>query len=513
VGEIVAEDRIREIKIEKIQKLRDKGLQPYPERWQRTHTPGQASQLEAGVGGVRVCGRIVSRRDFGKLTFFDVQDVGGRMQCSLQRDDLGKESYTDFIKLVDVGDFVGIEGETYHTKIGQLTVRGSSWQILGKMLRPMPEKFHAIADREIRYRRRYLDLITDADSRARFRLRHDFIRALRKGLDEAGFDEVETPVLQTKPSGALARPFETHHAALDIPVYLRIAPETYLKRCVVAGFDRVYEFARVFRNEGMDPSHLQDFTMLEYYASYWNYIDNMDFTERLLRQAIEASTGSLQVTHAAGEIDFSGEWPRRPLLDLIQEHSGIDVNACPDADSLRSALGSAEITIDGAEKFGRGALIDQLYKKRVRSRITSPTFVTSHPVDLSPLARRNDDEANISDRFQLVIHGWEVINAYSELVDPIDQRARLEEQAALNAEGDSEAMVMDEDYLMAMEHGMPPISGWGMGIDRMVALLCGAENLRDVVLFPLLKPEEGSAVEDAILEAGEEAPAIEGADA
>ncbi len=504
----MAEDRIRDIKIEKIQKLRDQGLQPYPERWERSHTLEQAAGLEEGQPGVRICGRIVSRRDFGKLTFFDLQDMQGRMQCSLQRDDLGKESYSDFIKLVDVGDFVGIEGDTYHTKIGQLTVRGNQWQLLGKMLRPMPEKFHAISDREIRYRRRYLDLITDEDSRARFRLRRDFIRALREGLDGAGFDEVETPVLQTKPSGALATPFETHHAALDIPVYMRIAPETYLKRCIVAGFDRVYEFARVFRNEGMDPSHLQDFTMLEYYASYWNYIDNMDFTENLLRKVIEQCTGSLQVPHPSGEIDFSGPpWPRRALLDLIEEHSGIDVSSCPDADSLRKALDSAGIVIDGAAKFGRGALIDQLYKKTVRPRISAPTFVTSHPVDLSPLARRNDEETSISDRFQLVIHGWEVINAYSELVDPIDQRGRLEEQAQLNADGDDEAMVMDEDYLMAMEHGMPPISGWGMGIDRMVALLCGVENLRDVVLFPLLKPEEGNAIEEAILDAGEEAPA------
>ena len=298
-----------------------------------------------------------------------------------------------------------------------------------------------------------------------------------------------------------------------MPVYLRIAPETYLKRCVVAGFDRVYEFARVFRNEGMDPSHLQDFTMLEYYASYWNYIDNMDFTEKLLSSVIEQCTGSLQVPHAAGEIDFSGPWPRRSLLELIEQSTGIAVESCPDADSLRSALQTAGLHSDGAPKRGRGALIDQLYKKTVRPSITQPTFITSHPVDLSPLARRNDEEPTISDRFQLVIHGWEVINAYSELVDPIDQRQRLEEQAKLNAEGDDEAMMMDEDYLLAMEHGMPPISGWGMGIDRIVALLCGAENLRDVVLFPLLKPEEDSDIDDAILEAGEETPAIEGAEA
>lgn len=509
----VAEDRIREIKIEKIGKLRDAGHHPYPERWERSHTLAEASGLEEGATGVRICGRIVSRRDFGKLTFFDLQDLHGRMQCSVQKDDLGADSFKEFNKLVDIGDFVGVEGEVYKTRIGQLTVRASQWTFLGKMLRPMPEKFHAISDREIRYRRRYLDLISDEESRNRFRLRRDFIRALRDGLDEASFDEVETPVLQTKPSGALATPFETHHAALDIPVYMRIAPETYLKRCIVAGFDRVYEFARVFRNEGMDPSHLQDFTMLEYYAAYWNYIDNMDFTENLLRSAIEKCTGSLVVPHTAGDIDFGGEWPRKSMTDLVQEHAGINLSECPDADSIRAAIAGRGISLDDVDHLGRGALIDQLYKKTVRPHLKQPTFVVQHPVDLSPLARSNDDDPTITDRFQLVIHGWEVINAYSELVDPIDQRGRLEEQAKLHADGDDEAMVMEEDYLMAMEHGMPPISGWGMGIDRMVALLCGAENLRDVVLFPLLKPEEGNAVEEALFNEGEEAPAIEGADA
>ncbi len=511
--ETVAEDRIREIKIEKIEKLREAGHHPHPERWERTYSLAEAASLPEETSDVRVCGRIVSRRDFGKLTFFDLQDIHGRVQCSVQKDDLGAESFKEFNKLVDIGDFVGIVGETYKTRIGQLTVRASEWNFLGKMLRPMPEKFHAISDREIRYRRRYLDLISDEESRTRFKMRRDFIRALRNGLDEARFDEVETPVLQTKPSGALATPFETHHSALDIPVYLRIAPETYLKRCIVAGFDRVYEFARVFRNEGMDPSHLQDFTMLEYYAAYWNYVDNMDFTEALLRSAIEECTGSLVVSHAAGDIDFGGEWPRLSMTDLILQHAGIDLRTCPDADSLRAAISERGISLEDVDRLGRGALIDLLYKKTVRHQLKQPTFVIQHPVDLSPLARSNDDDPTITDRFQLVIHGWEVINAYSELVDPIDQRERLEEQAQLHADGDDEAMVMEEDYLLAMEHGMPPISGWGMGIDRMVALLCGAENLRDVVLFPLLKPEDGTAVDDALFNEGEETPAIEGADA
>ena len=487
----MAEDRIREIKLEKIAQMREMGLHPYPERFERSHTLARANQLAEGSEGVRLAGRIVSRREFGKLTFFDLQDLEGRFQCSLQVDVIGQDSFKVFSKLVDVGDFVGIEGSLYLTRIGQLTLQGSSWQLLGKTLRPLPEKYHAIADTELRYRRRYLDMIMDEESRKRFHLRGRLIRHLRSSLDSSGFEEVDTPVLQTKASGALATPFETHHKALDMPVYLRIAPETYLKRLIVGGYDRVYEFARVFRNEGISPAHLQDFTMLEYYVAYWNYVDNMNFTEKLLGEAIGETLGTLQVSYGDETIDFSGRWPRRSIGELISEHASIDIDEHGDADSLRSAIGASGIELDGVDKFGRGGLIDQLFKKVCRPRLRQPTFVTSHPVDLSPLARRNDDNPEITDRFQLVIRGWEILNAYSELVDPIDQRQRLEEQASLRAAGDTEAMEMDEDYLLAMEYGMPPISGWGMGVDRFAALASGVENLRDIVLFPLMKPLDG----------------------
>ncbi len=486
----MSDDEIRRIKLEKIERLREMGRNPYPERFDRTHTLSEANEIEEGVTNVRIAGRMISRKEFGKFAFFNLQDLDGQCQASIQIDKVGKETFNEFSKLADIGDFIGVDGEMGRSKIGTPTVKIDSYQILGKTLQPLPEKYHGIADQESRYRRRYLDLIMDEESRRRFRLRGRLIRSIRRILDENGFDEVDTPVLQVKPSGALAKPFVTHHNALDMPVYMRIAPETYLKRCIVAGYDRVYDVARVFRNEGMDPSHLQDFTMLEYYCAYWNYVDNMDFTEKLIRECLEECLGTLQVTVGDDTIDFGGDWPRRSLGELIEEHSGIKIAECPDAESLKAAIRDRSITVDKIDKLGRGALIDQLYKKVCRPKLIQPIFVTSHPKDLSPLARANDDDPTITDRFQLVVRGWEILNAYSELVDPIDQRERLEEQAKLGAAGDDEAMDMDEDYLMAMEHGMPPISGWGMGIDRFAALAAGVENLRDVVLFPLMKPEE-----------------------
>jgi lysyl-tRNA synthetase class 2 len=310
---------------------------------------------------------------------------------------------------------------------------------------------------------------------------------MRRVLDDSDFIEVDTPILVNKPSGALAKPFSTHHNALHMDCFLRIAPETYLKRLIVGGYEKVYEFARCFRNEGMDPSHLQDFTMLEYYVAYWSYEENMTFTEEFVKEMLVRVYGSLEAAEEKTGIDWSGDWPRRPMSDLIDEETGIVIADHPEADGLRTLLKGMDLDIEDIDRLGRGALIDQLYKKTVRPKLVKPTFMTKHPIDLSPLARRNDEDPTVADRFQLVVNGWEIVNAYSELVDPLDQAARLEAQASLRAGGDAEAMVMDEDYLMAMEHGMPPISGWGMGIDRFVALLTDQGNLRDVVLFPLLK--------------------------
>lgn len=476
------------------------GVHPNPERFPRTHRLAEAKALADGTTGVRICGRLILVRDMGKMSFATLQDMGGDMQIQLLRDGLhadpeqSRRLYQRFVKLTDLWDFVGVEGEVFTTKTGEKTVKVSSWTFLGKALHPPASKYKGTTG-ELNWRRRYVDLVANPETRVRFRLRSAIVREMRAFLDANGFDEVETPILCTQASGALARPFISHHNAMDMPVVMRIAPETYLKRCIVGGFDRVYEFARCFRNEGMDPSHLQDFTMLEFYASYWNYQDLMTFTEDLVRHTITKATGSAVVKRGERTIDFGQPFPRRSLRDLILEASGIDIDLFQDAPSLKKAIFERKVDLENPDA-GRGSLIDQLYKRTARPRLIQPTFVVRHPVDLSPLARRSDEDPRAADRFQLVVDTWEVVNAYSELVDPIDQRARLEEQAALRTQGDDEAMELDLDYLCAMEHGMPPIAGFGLGIDRFTALVADAPNLRDVVLFPLLKPQDGSAAGD-----------------
>mgnify|MGYP001326758962 CR=1 FL=1 len=493
----MAEEDYRQRRLEKRRALEAQGVHAHPERFDRTHTLAEAAALPEGTP-VRVAGRIVNHRIKGGRTFTVLQDLSGSLQVSATRDGLdpdperSKALYQRWTDLLDLWDFVGAEGELFRTKTGELTVGVKSWTFLGKALQPPPSKFHGLADTEQCWRKRYVDLVANPETRGRFRLRTRVTRALRQYLDQHGFEEVETPILCNQASGALARPFLSHHNSLDMQVVLRIAPETYLKRLVVGGYDRVYEMARCFRNEGMDPSHLQDFTMLEFYAAYWNYEDNMRFTEALVRHVVQEATGGLTVQRGERTIDFSGEWPRRSLRDVILEHAGIDIDQHADAASLRAAILARKVELENPDA-GRGSLIDQLYKRTARPKLIQPTFIVKHPIDLSPLARRNDQDPKVADRFQLVVDTWEVVNAYSELVDPIDQRGRLEEQSRLRGKGDDEAMEMDEDYLSAMEYGMPPISGWGMGIDRFVALITDVPNLRDVVWFPLLKPLEGDA--------------------
>ncbi|NLP01420.1 MAG: lysine--tRNA ligase, partial [Fibrobacter sp.] len=340
--------------------------------------------------------------------------------------------------------------------------------------------------------KRFLDLIMSEESRERFKKRTQIISIIRNFLNNHGFTEIDTPVLTNKATGALARPFVTHHNALDIDVYLRIAPETYLKRAIAGGFDRVYEFARSFRNEGMDASHLPDFTLLEYYCAYWNYIDNMNFTEALFKELLMKLNGSLKLTYEGTEISFEGQWPRFSFRELILRDCGIDIDKFATRDELMAEIKRQGIKFEtdvDVARAGRGTLIDLLYKKVSRPALINPVFITHHPLDLSPLARKNDQNPMVVDRFQLVVNGWEVVNAYSELVDPVDQAERFKQQAEARAHGDQETMEVDNDFLQCMEFGMPPISGWGMGIDRIVALLTNASTLRDVILFPLMRPE------------------------
>lgn len=482
--EVVRREKVLEIK---------KVCNPYPERFEITHELADVKNLEDGTKDIRVAGRIVLMRKMGKLSFLTIRDIMGSIQVSIKVDMVGEENYEFFKNNFDLGDFIGVSGEMFTTHTGEKTVRADSFVFLGKALKPLPDKFHGLSDVEACYRERYVDLIMNDDTRERFVLKYKFMKEIRRYLEDNNYIEIETPVLINKPSGALARPFTAHHNALDMDVYLRIAPETYLKRAVVGGFSRVFEFARCFRNEGVDSTHLQDFTMLECYCSYYNYEDNMKFLEGMLKSVVEKLFGSLIIHINDKEIDISKPWGRVSFRDLVLKYASIDINVCNTKESLLNAIKEKGIVLESETDInllGFGNLVDLLYKKVARPNLIEPVFLTSHPVDLSPLARSNDDDPSITDRFQLVMNGAEILNAYSELVDPIEQHKRLESQALLNSQGDEEAMQMDNDYISAMEYGMPPISGWGMGIDRFLQVILGVDNIKDIVLFPLLRPKE-----------------------
>lgn len=467
--------------------------QPYPEKFITNYSILEASNLEDGVTGVRVAGRIILMRKMGKMAFLTIGDIEGKIQISIKIDCVGESNYAFFKENFDLGDFIGVEGEIFTTHTGEKTVRASSFEFLGKALKPLPEKYHGLEDIETIYRHRYIDLITNEESKKNFLFRSKFIREIRNFLDEHGYIEIETPILNNKASGALAKPFITHHNALDIDLFLRIAPETYLKRAIVGGFTKVFEIARCFRNEGMDQTHLQDFTMIEGYGAYLNYEDNMEFLKNMLQTIIERIFHTLQIQVGDKMVDLSGEWSAISFRDLILKYIDIDIDIYNTKETLLQKIKDEKLVIESEtplENLGFGNLVDQLYKKVARPHIVNPIFLIKHPTELSPLARANDENPNVVDRFQLVINGAEIINAYSELVDPQEQEHRLEEQARLKANGDEEAMPMDYDYIEAMEYGMPPISGWGMGIDRLVQLLTNSENIKDVILFPLMRPKE-----------------------
>ena len=464
---------------------------PYPERFEKTHELKDIIALEDGIQGVRIAGRIILMRKMGKLSFITISDVHGKVQVAIKKDIVGTEEYEFFKKSFDIGDFIGAEGDIFTTQTGEKTLRAIKIYFLGKALRTLPEKFHGITNIDSCYRQRYLDLIMNKETRERFLLKFNFMKEIRRFLEDSGYMEIETPVLIDHPSGALARPFVSHHNALDMDVYLRIAPETYLKRAIVGGFTKVFEFARCFRNEGIDASHLQDFTMLEGYCAYYNYRDNMVFLQEMLTNVITKLFGKAQITIGDKVIDFSGEWPIVTFRDLIYRDCGIDINLYETAEMLLAEVKRLGIQLESETDIhllGKGNLIDQLYKKVSRPAIIEPTFLIEHPTSLSPLARANDDNPEVVDRFQLIINGAEIINAYSELVDPIEQKSRLMEQARLKNNGDEEAMFMDNDYITSMEYGMPPISGWGMGVDRVLQVLTGQDNIKNLIMFPLLRP-------------------------
>ena len=494
---------LKRVRLEKEQKLKDLGVNVHPERYEITHSLKDVRKLEEGVKNVRVAGRVMSKRKMGKISFMDLRDLEGKIQLVFKRDDLGEENYKLLHATVDIGDFIGVEGETFVTQAGEKSIQVKSYEFLGKALRPLPEKFHGISNQEMLYRERHLDLIMNEETKKRFLLRSDFIKLLREFLWSKGFIEVDTPVLQNTASGATARPFITHHNTYDADVYLRISPELTLKKLVVGGFTNVFEVARDFRNEGISVNHLQDFTMVEGYSAYYNYKDNMKLMREMIIYIIgKLFDGNLVVNIGGKDIDFGAEWDEVSFRDLLIKDCGIDINNFPTAESLLNEIRERKIELDveNIESLGRGNLIDQLYKKVSRPYIIKPTYLTGHPIDLSPLARSNDDNPDITDRFQLIVNGQEIINGYSELVDSQEQERRLIEQNKLKDNGDEEAMSIDHEYIKAMEYGMPPISGWGLGVDRFLQFLTSSYNIRDVVLYPLLKRRDDVEIDDDEIE-------------
>lgn len=484
-----------DFRVQKAQKILDSGTKPYASKFERSHNLADATEQKDGTA-VQVAGRVKLWREMGKMIFGTLQDHTGQLQIAFKSDEIAEDVFAAAKDVIDLGDFIGVNGERFTTQKGEPTVLVKEWEMLSKALRQPPEKWHGVHDQETAWRQRYLDTMSNRETFDRLAYRSHFTRLLREFYWQHAFMEIDTPVLVNAASGALATPFQTHHEAYDMDVFLRIAPEVFLKECLVGGYDRVFEVARCFRNEGIDPSHLQDFTMAEHYAAYWSYEENMKFTEEMLAALLKELNGSLKVKIPDREgnlveVDFTPPWPRISIRDTILDACKIDIYDTETADDLRKAMGKQKIKLEvSVDELGRGNLIDQLYKKVSRPDIVQPTFLIQHPVELSPLARLNDDNPKITDRFQLVVGGWEVVNAYSELIDPVDQAQRFEDQAKAHAGGDSDAHEKDDEFVKALSYGCPPCSGWGMGIDRIVALLTQQTNLRDVVMFPLMKPIE-----------------------
>lgn len=475
---------IRKNKIEELKKIKEI---PYKEKFERTCTIAEARE---SVGKyVKIAGRIIFKRVMGKFGFIQIRDFFAKIQVSVGRNELSEEDYDFYKKMIDIADFVGVEGEVYITQTGEVTVKAEKVTLLSKTMRPLPEKFHGLNDTETIYRQRYLDLITNEQSRKVFLTRSKVESFIRRYLEDNGFIEVETPVLQTSVSGASAKPFYTHHNALDIECNLRIAKETWLKQCICAGIDRVYELGKDFRNEGMDTTHLQEFTQVEWYASYWNFEDNLKFFHTMIIKLLNECIGTTKVQCKGKEIDFDSEWPRINYVERLREILGFDFLSETDLEEFkRKVVEKGLFTYGDLEECKSvRTLIDYIYKRKIRAEIFEPTIIYNYPAVLMPLARRNDKDDRIVDAFQVVADGAELVKAYSELVDPFVQRKLLEEQLEEKAQGDEETMDVDEDFLLSMEHGMPPISGLGFGIDRFVQFIFDLPNIRDTVLFPLMR--------------------------
>lgn len=450
-----------------------------------------AEELEARPVRVAVAGRMMSRRIMGKASFAHLQDMSGRIQLFIQRDALPEGLYNEGFKKWDIGDILGAEGVLFKTRTGELSVKVDNLRLLAKALRPLPEKYHGLTDQELKYRQRYLDLIMSEATRETFRLRARLINAIRRFLIERGFLEVETPMMQVIPGGALARPFKTHHNALDMDLFLRVAPELYLKRLLVGGFEKVFEINRNFRNEGLSTRHNPEFTMLEFYEAYATYEDLMDLTEEMLRGLTRELLGGTTLHYQGRDYDFGRPFARLTVREAVLKwNPDIEPASLDDLEALRRIADAKGVAVQ--DSYGTGKLLLEIYEKTAEPNLLDPTFVTAYPVEVSPLSRRNDRDPSVADRFELIIAGREIANGFSELNDPEDQAERFRRQAQEKAAGDEEAMHFDADYIRALEYGMPPAAGEGVGIDRLVMLFADAPSIRDVLLFPHMRPEGGS---------------------
>lgn len=485
------DDPFRRVRLEKLAALRGMGVDPYPVTFSRTDEAADLDKRHADLPAgaeteerVRVAGRIRAMRNSGM--FIDLHDASGKIQIFCHKDHLAAEQLA-LLRLFDIGDLIGVEGLVRRTPRGELTVNATAITLLAKSLRPLPEKYHGLADIELRYRQRYLDLIMNPQSRETLRRRSRVVAAMRSFLLARGYLEVETPMLHTIPGGAAAKPFITHHNALDMELYLRIAPELHLKRLVVGGLaDKVFEINRCFRNEGLSPRHNPEFTTLELYEAYADYTDMMSLTEQIVAHVAEAAAGGSHLSYGGLQIELTPPWPRRSMAELVREHTGVDFLAIDDAAAAREAARKLGCALTDTENWGQA--LETAFATHVEDKLIQPIHVTGFPRDISPLAKADRNDPRLVERFETYIYGWEIANAFSELNDPLDQRARFEAQMMARAAGDEEAQPLDEDYVTALEYGLPPCGGLGIGIDRLVMLLTDSPSIRDVIAFPTLRP-------------------------
>jgi lysyl-tRNA synthetase, class II len=485
-------DQLR-VRRDKMNSLREKGMDPFGKRFERTHLTDQLiseygemekEEIEAKNVSVKIAGRIMTKRGKGKAGFAHIQDLTGQIQIYVRQDAVGEEQY-DVFDTADLGDIVGIEGSLFKTKVGELSIKAANFVFLSKALRPLPEKFHGLKDVEQRYRQRYLDLITSSDSKTTFINRSRIIQSMRRYLDGQGYLEVETPLMHSIAGGASARPFITHHNALDMQLYMRIAIELHLKRLIVGGLEKVYEIGRVFRNEGISTRHNPEFTMLELYEAYADWRDIMSLTENMVAHIAQDVLGTTTIQYGEYEIDLKPEWKRVHMVDAIKEYTGVDF--WPEMTTEEARALAKEHGVEITEHMQYGHIVNEFFEQKVEEHLIQPTFIFGHPVDISPLAKKNDEDPRFTDRFELFIVAREHANAFTELNDPIDQRERFEAQLKEKEQGNDEAHEMDEDFIEALEYGMPPTGGLGIGIDRLVMLLTNSPSIRDVLLFPLMR--------------------------